>query len=137
MLSFAEESERLVDLEVRSNMAGRWRMSTIGIVMAAMPAAIYWAAGLTFASGAAAVSIGTLVAFVTLQQGLRFAGVSLLCHRGADADLPRALPADLRIPRPHGGHHRTGDPVRLEKIRGEIAFEGVESPATTRRTGRR
>ena len=33
--SFARESERLVDLEVRSSMAGRWRMSVIGIVMAA------------------------------------------------------------------------------------------------------
>jgi len=36
--AFSEESERLVDLEVRSNMAGRWRMAVITIVMAAMPA---------------------------------------------------------------------------------------------------
>ena len=39
----------LVDLEVRASMAGRWRQSTIQIVMAAMPAVIYWAAGLTSA----------------------------------------------------------------------------------------
>src|SRR5690348_14091425 len=63
--SFSEESERLVDLEVRSNMAGRWRMSTIGIVMAAMPALLYWAAGLTMSNGGPALSIGTLVAFVS------------------------------------------------------------------------
>ena len=43
---FADESERLVDLEIRSSMAGRWRMAIIGIVMAAMPAVIYWTAGL-------------------------------------------------------------------------------------------
>ena len=75
---FAAESERLVDLEVRSNMAGRWRMSTIGIVMAAMPAVIYWAAGLALETGGPAVSIGTLVAFVSLQQGLFRPAVSLL-----------------------------------------------------------
>ena len=68
--TFADESERLVDLEVRSNMAGRWRMATIGIVMAAMPALIYWAAGLVLQLGGPAFSIGTLVAFVSLQQGL-------------------------------------------------------------------
>ncbi|MCZ9339805.1 ABC transporter ATP-binding protein, partial [Streptomyces sp. TRM76130] len=43
--SFADESEQLVDLEVRSNMAGRWRMAVITVVMAALPAVIYWAAG--------------------------------------------------------------------------------------------
>ncbi|MBI0385347.1 ABC transporter ATP-binding protein, partial [Streptomyces albiflaviniger] len=75
---FAQESERLVGLEVRSNMAGRWRMSTIGIVMAAMPALIYWAAGIALQAGGPAVSIGTLVAFVSLQQGLLRPTVSLL-----------------------------------------------------------
>src|SRR3954469_6060329 len=60
--SFSEESEKLVGLEVRSSMAGRWRMSTIGIVMAAMPAMIYWAAGMALQSGAPSLSVGTLVA---------------------------------------------------------------------------
>ncbi|MER7699431.1 ABC transporter ATP-binding protein [Streptomyces sp. NPDC096095] len=123
---FAEESERLVDLEVRSNMAGRWRMSTIGIVMAAMPAVIYWAAGLTFASGAAAVSIGTLVAFVTLQQGLFRPAVSLL-STGVQMQTSLALfqrifeYLDLTVDITEPEH-----PVRLEKIRGEIAFEDVD-----------
>lgn len=76
--SFAEESEKLVDLEVRSSMAGRWRMSTIGIVMAAMPALIYWAAGIALQTGAPSLSVGTLVAFVSLQQGLFRPAVSLL-----------------------------------------------------------
>ncbi|QLY27855.1 ABC transporter ATP-binding protein [Nocardia huaxiensis] len=75
---FARESRGLVDLEIRSNMAGRWRQSTITIVMAAMPAVIYWAAGMTSASGHPLVSIGTLVAFTTLQAGLLRPAVMLL-----------------------------------------------------------
>ncbi|WP_406264618.1 ABC transporter ATP-binding protein/permease [Streptomyces sp. NBC_00191] len=124
--SFAEESERLVDLEVRSSMAGRWRMSTIGIVMAAMPALIYWAAGLALQSGGAAISIGTLVAFVSLQQGLFRPAVSLL-STGVQMQTSLALfqrifeyldlPVDITEPE---------RPVRLEKIRGEVRFEDVD-----------
>src|SRR5918911_143278 len=62
--SFAEESEQLVDLEVRSNMAGRWRMAVITIVMAAMPAVIYWTAGMALQMGGPQISLGTIVAFV-------------------------------------------------------------------------
>lgn len=78
---FAQESAALADLEVRADMAGRWRQSTIQIVMAAMPAVIYWAAGLTGADGHGgrdAISIGTLVAFTSLQQSLFRPTVSLL-----------------------------------------------------------
>ncbi|WP_042423146.1 ABC transporter ATP-binding protein [Streptacidiphilus anmyonensis] len=74
---FARESASLADLEVRADMAGRWRQSTIQIVMAAMPAVIYWAAGLAGAHGAA-ISLGTLVAFTSLQQSLFRPAVSLL-----------------------------------------------------------
>ncbi|NNH69389.1 ABC transporter ATP-binding protein [Nocardia uniformis] len=76
--NFARESRELVDLEIRSGMAGRWRQSTITIVMAAMPAVVYWAAGLTSAAGTPLVSIGTLVAFTTLQAGLLRPAVMLL-----------------------------------------------------------
>ncbi|QGV81864.1 ABC transporter ATP-binding protein [Streptomyces ficellus] len=124
--SFAAESERLVGLEVRSSMAGRWRMSTIGIVMAAMPALIYWAAGLALQAGGPAISIGTLVAFVSLQQGLFRPTVSLL-STGVEMQTSLALfqrifeyldlPVDITEP---------ADPVRLEKIRGEVRLEGVD-----------
>ncbi|MEV5946303.1 ABC transporter ATP-binding protein [Streptomyces sp. NPDC051993] len=124
--SFAAESERLVDLEVRSNMAGRWRMSTIGIVMAAMPAVIYWAAGLALEAGGPAVSIGTLVAFVSLQQGLFRPAVSLL-STGVQMQTSLALfqrifeyldlPVDITEP---------DEPVRLTEARGAIRFEGVD-----------
>lgn len=62
---FEDRSEALIDLEMRSQLAGRWRMATMQIVFAAIPAVIYFTAGLPFA--AEAMTIGTLVAFTTLQ----------------------------------------------------------------------
>ncbi|MEU3215799.1 ABC transporter ATP-binding protein [Streptomyces sp. NPDC006971] len=123
---FAEESEKLVDLEVRSSMAGRWRMATIGVVMAAMPAVIYWAAGMALGSGGPAVSIGTLVAFVSLQQALFRPAVSLL-STGVQMQTSLALfqrifeylDLDVEITEPE-------HPVRLERIRGEVRFEHVD-----------
>ncbi|WP_228001018.1 ABC transporter ATP-binding protein [Nocardia australiensis] len=76
--NFARESRGLVDLEIRAGMAGRWRQSTIQIIMSAMPAVIYWVAGLTVAAGHPLVSIGTLVAFTTLQNSLLRPMVQLL-----------------------------------------------------------
>lgn len=123
---FAGESERLVDLEVRSNMAGRWRMSTIGIVMAAIPALLYWTAGMLVHFGGPGFSIGTLVAFVTLQQGLLRPAVSLLTT-GVEMQTSLALfqrifeyldlPVDVKEPE---------KPVALPRVRGEVRFEQVD-----------
>jgi ATP-binding cassette subfamily B protein len=123
--SFSAESEELVDLEVRSNMAGRWRMAVITIVMAALPAVIYWTAGMAFQLGGPAVSIGTIVAFVSLQQGLFRPAVSLL-STGVQIQTSLALfqrifeyldlPIDI-TERP--------DPVRLDRVKGEVRFENV------------
>ncbi|GGQ69961.1 ABC transporter ATP-binding protein [Streptomyces asoensis] len=123
--SFAEESEQLVDLEVRSSMAGRWRMAVIGIVMSAMPAVIYWAAGMALQFGGPDVSLGTIVAFVSLQQGLFRPAVSLL-STGVQIQTSLALfqrifeyldlPVDIT---------ERADPVRLDRIKGEVRFEDV------------
>ncbi|MGY1524427.1 ABC transporter ATP-binding protein [Streptomyces sp. MN3] len=123
--AFADESERLVDLEVRSNMAGRWRMAVITVVMAAMPAVIYWTAGLALHSGGPGVSIGTIVAFVSLQQGLFRPAVSLL-STGVQIQTSLALfqrifeyldlPIDIT---------EREEPVRLERVKGEVRFEEV------------
>jgi ATP-binding cassette subfamily B protein len=123
---FSTESERLVDLEVRSNMQGRWRMAVIGIVMSAMPALLYWAAGLTSNHAGPAVSIGTLVAFVSLQQGMFRPTVSLLAT-GVQVQTSLALfqrifeyldlPVDI-TERP--------DAVRIERVRGDVRFENVD-----------
>ncbi|MGW2704998.1 ABC transporter ATP-binding protein [Streptomyces sp. NPDC001340] len=124
--SFAEESERLVDLEVKSNMAGRWRMAVITIVMAAMPAVIYWTAGLALQLGGPQVSLGTIVAFVSLQQGLFRPAVSLLAT-GVQIQTSLALfqrifeyldlPIDIT---------ERAEPVHLDAIKGEVRFEEVE-----------
>ena len=84
------ESAELADLEVRSRMAGRWRMASVQISFAAMPALIYLFAGLTIANGGAAITIGTLVAFTTLQTRLFFPVQSLLSV-GVDVQSSLAL----------------------------------------------
>ena len=124
--SFADESEGLVDLEVRSNMAGRWRMAVIGIVMSAMPAIIYWTAGFALQTGGPDISIGTIVAFVSLQQGLFRPAVSLL-STGVQIQTSLALfqrifeyldlPIDIT---------EREDPVHLDRVKGEVRLEGVE-----------
>lgn len=75
---FTAESRLLSDLEIRSHLAGRWTQATTWIVLASMPAATYWVAGLNGRGGQAAISIGTLVAFTTLQQTLLRPAVSLV-----------------------------------------------------------
>jgi ATP-binding cassette subfamily B protein len=65
---FTDSSARLIDLELQSQLAGRWRMASLSIVFAAIPAIIYLAAGLPVTAGV--MTIGTLVAFTTLQNSL-------------------------------------------------------------------
>ncbi|MFI9723385.1 ABC transporter ATP-binding protein [Streptomyces sp. NPDC052396] len=123
---FAEESDRLAGLEVRAGMAGRWRMSVIGIVMTAMPAVLYWSGGMALTFGGPGLSLGTLVAFVSLQQGLLRPTVGLL-STGVDIQTSLALfqrifeyldlPVEIAEPE---------RPVRLERISGEVRFEDVE-----------
>jgi ATP-binding cassette subfamily B protein len=124
---FEHESEQLADLEVRSRMAGRWRMASVQIAFSAMPALIYLVAGLAIASGGQTITIGTLVAFTTLQTRLFFPVQSLLSV-GVDVQSSMALfervfeyldyPVDIE--------ERDGA-VRLDpaQARGAVAFEGV------------
>jgi ATP-binding cassette subfamily B protein len=65
---FTASSARLIDLELRSSLAGRWRMGTLSVIFAAIPAVIYLSAGLPMTAGT--MTIGTLIAFTTLQNGL-------------------------------------------------------------------
>ncbi|MBO0813262.1 MAG: ABC transporter ATP-binding protein [Microlunatus sp.] len=65
---FAQTSRELVDLALRSELAGRWRMAAMSIIFAAIPALIYLVAGLPISPSG--VTIGTLVAFASLQAGI-------------------------------------------------------------------
>jgi len=89
---FTGESKDIADLEVRSRMAGRWMMATIQFTFAVQPAIIYWLAGQTFVGHA--ITIGTVVAFTTLQTRLLFPIQSLL---GVQADMQTSLALFDRI----------------------------------------
>jgi ATP-binding cassette subfamily B protein len=75
---FGGESGELAELEVRARMAGRWRMASVQMSFAIMPALVYLFAGVDHGSGGNAISIGTVVAFTTLQTRLLFPIQSLL-----------------------------------------------------------
>jgi ATP-binding cassette subfamily B protein len=75
---FSSESSELADLEVRARMAGRWRMASVQMSFAIMPAAVYWFAGYSSVHGVGVISIGTVVAFTTLQTRLLFPMQQLL-----------------------------------------------------------
>jgi len=122
---FTRESADLADLEVRSRMAGRWRMASVQMAFAIMPALVYWFAGWSIAQGGAAISIGTVVAFTTLQTRLFFPLQSLLSV-GIDIQTSLALfhrifeyldlPVDIT---------EREDARELGPVRGEVRFEGV------------
>jgi ATP-binding cassette subfamily B protein len=124
---FERESSQLADLEVRQRMAGRWVMASIQMTFAILPAAVYWFAGQSFARGGEAVSLGTLVAFTTLQTRLFFP-LSSLMSVGIDVQTSLALfdrvfeyldlPVEIR---------ERERPVELERGRvlGEVRFEEV------------
>ena len=70
---FRAESQRLGDLQVRGQMIGRWFFALIGTFFSIMPAFVYLVAGiLIIVAGDRNVSIGTIVAFTTLQSRLFF-----------------------------------------------------------------
>jgi ATP-binding cassette subfamily B protein len=116
---FEGESAGLAELEVRSRMAGRWTMASIQTSFAVMPALVYLFAGLS----PAAVSIGTVVAFTTLQTRLFFP-ISSLLNVAVDVQTSTALfdrvfeyldlPVDI-----HPGTRELG------AVAGDVRFEDV------------
>jgi len=91
---FEGDSLRLADLEVRQRMAGRWVMSSIQMTFSILPAAVYWFGGWWIAQGNTGITIGTLVAFTTLQTRLLFPIGSLL---GVQLDVQTSLALFDRI----------------------------------------
>ncbi|MEV4394195.1 ABC transporter ATP-binding protein [Nonomuraea sp. NPDC049607] len=124
---FGRASDELAELGVRTSMAGRWRQSSIQIIMAAMPALIYWAVGHT-----GVISVGTLVAFTTLQSSLFRPTVSLL-RLGVEVQSSLTLFGrifeylDLSV----DIHPGTGT---LDRVHGEVRFERVDFAYEDERT---
>jgi ATP-binding cassette subfamily B protein len=122
---FTGTSDDLVALEVRSQLAGRWRMATMSIVFAGIPALIYLAAGLPATSGG--MTIGTLVAFTALQaalfrplMGLLDLGVSLTSSMALFSRVFEYLDLPVDIDDP-----AAPVPVDPVAVRGEVRFEHV------------
>jgi ATP-binding cassette subfamily B protein len=120
---FEDESGRLAALEVKSRMTGRWMMASIQMTFAIMPALVYWAAGVLAAQGNTTITIGTLVAFTTLQARLFFPITSLL---GVQVDVTSSLALFDRIFEylDQEVDIEEGE-VELEQPRGDVAFEHV------------
>jgi ATP-binding cassette, subfamily B, bacterial len=120
---FDGESRRLANLEVRSRMTGRWMMAAIQTTFAVMPAFVYLFAGWTMSRGSGAISIGTLVAFTTLQTRLFFPIGGLL---GIQLEVQSSLALFDRIFEylDHRVDIEEGS-GRLARPRGEVRLEGV------------
>ena len=122
---FSDTSADLADLEVRSSMTGRWRQSSISMIVSILPAVIYLAAAFTVSGTTGPVSIGTLVAFTALQAQLFRPMVSLL-RTGVDLQTSMAmfrrvfdyldLPVEIDEP---------AAPKPLPQGRGELRFDDV------------
>ncbi len=72
---FETENQKLTDLEVRQQMIGRWFFMFIGTFFSIMPAIIYLVAGwqiIHSSPGHAAITLGAIVAFTTLQSRIFF-----------------------------------------------------------------
>jgi ATP-binding cassette, subfamily B, bacterial len=122
---FTESSLRLIDLELRSQLAGRWRMASMNILFAAIPAVIYLGAGLPATRGS--MTIGTLIAFTTLQgglfrplMGLLNVQVSLTSSLALFARIFEYLDLNVEIDDP-------AEPVDIDPstIQGHVRFEDV------------
>ena len=122
---FTDSSARLIDLELRSQLAGRWRMASLSIIFAAIPAIIYLAAGLPVTAGT--VSIGTLIAFTTLQNslfrpitGLLGTSVSVISSLALFARIFEYLDLPVEVDEP--AHPASID---VGKVTGHVSFENV------------
>jgi ATP-binding cassette subfamily B protein len=98
-------------------------MAAIQTTFAVMPALVYWFAGWTIANGSETITIGTLVAFTTLQSRLFFPIGSLL---GVQVEVQSSLALFDRIfeylDQPVDIEEGTGS---LARPRGDVAFERV------------
>ena len=124
---FRAESQRLGDLQVRGQMIGRWFFALIGTFFSIMPAFVYLLAGTFIIGGEADVTIGTIVAFTTLQSRLFFPLGQLL---NVGVEIQGALALFDRIFEYLEMDHEivdAPDAVTLSPttMRGEVRFDGV------------
>ncbi|MDO5629352.1 MAG: ABC transporter ATP-binding protein [Mobilicoccus sp.] len=133
---FAATSRDLADLQLAAELAGRWRMATLHIVFALIPALVYLVAGLPATGGD--MTIGTLIAFTTIQAAV-FRPMLGLLNTGAEWIASMALLSrvfgylDLAVDVPEPTHPV---PVDAARARGEVhlhrvglTYPGAHTPA--------
>lgn len=120
---FTQASHCMLGLEIAAQLAGRWRMATMGVIFAAIPALIYLVAGMPGSSEQ--ISIGTLVAFTALQgglfrplQGLLDVGVQLTASTALFSRLFEYLDLPVLIDDPV-------EPVPFTQVRGDVELVDV------------
>jgi ATP-binding cassette subfamily B protein len=74
---YADENKIQIGLQVRQTMSGQWFFAMVQIFFSAIPAIIYLFAGWLITDGTV-VSIGTIVAFTTVQARLLFPLIGLM-----------------------------------------------------------
>jgi ATP-binding cassette, subfamily B, bacterial len=124
---FRAESRRLGDLQIRQQMIGRWFFAMIGTFFSIAPAFVYLLAGSLIIGGDTHVSVGTIVAFTTLQSRLFFPLGQLLSVQveiqGALALFDRIFEYLEMEPEIRDAPDAMDlDPTTL---RGDVAFRGV------------
>ena len=121
---FSRQSSELADLEVRARMAGRWRMASVQMSFAIMPAAVYWFAG--YSSPTATPDLdrhGGRVHHAADAAAVPDAAAAL--GRPGSADLARAVRAHLRVPRPADRHRRAPRRAGAQRRARRRALEDV------------
>ncbi len=128
---FARSSREVATLEVRSHTAGQWQWSVIDLVLQAMPALTLLLGGWLMASGTA-MTVGTLVAMIALQEQLLFPLEEVL-RSGVEVRKTRALFARIfeYLDEPVGITERP-DPVTLDpaKVAGHVRLDRVAFSTT-------
>ena len=124
---FARESRRLGDLQIRQQMIGRWFFALIGTFFSISPALVYLLAGSLIIGGDQNVSIGSIVAFTTLQSRLFFPMGQLL---NVQVEIQGALALFDRIFEYLELPHEISDApdavaLDRDRLRGEVRFERV------------
>ncbi|TNC08056.1 ABC transporter ATP-binding protein [Methylobacterium terricola] len=136
---FTRASREVANLEVRSHTAGQWQWSVIDLVLQALPALTLFLGGWMMNAGTA-MTIGTLVAMIALQEQMLFPLEEVL-RTGVEARKARALFARIfeYLDKPAGITERP-DAVTLDpsKVAGHVRLDGVtfsydgSGPATLR-----
>ncbi|GAC1619025.1 MAG: ABC transporter ATP-binding protein [Ktedonobacteraceae bacterium] len=124
---FEKENQKLTNLEVRQQMIGQWFFMLIGTFFSITPAIIYLIAGWQIIHNNPLYSLGTIVAFTTLQSRIFFPIGQLLTTQvevqGALALFDRIFEyLDLPVDIQNKPNALTLEP---DKVRGEVAFRHV------------